>query len=102
MKKTLALFLALVMMASFLVGCSAGGTGGSGDSDTIKVGLNYELSGNNASYGTDLATGVEMALNEINENGGLLGKEIEIIKMDNKSDSTEAANVATRLITREM
>lgn len=101
MKKTLALFLALVMMASFLVGCSAGGTGGSGDSDTIKVGLNYELSGNNASYGTDLATGVEMALNEINENGGLLGKEIEIIKMDNKSDSTEAANVATRLITRE-
>lgn len=99
MKKTVSIFMVVVMMASFLVGCSSGG--GTSDSDTIKVGLNYELSGNVATYGTDLSDGVVMALEEINANGGLLGKQIEIIKMDNTSDSAEAANVSTRLITRE-
>ena len=103
MKKTVSMFMVLVMMAGFLVGCSNGGSGsGNGnESDTIKVGLNYELSGNVASYGTDLSDGVEMAIEEINANGGVLGKQIQVVKMDNTSDSTEAANISTRLITRE-
>lgn len=99
MKKTISMFMILVMMAGFLVGCTSGGS--TTDSDTIKVGLNYELSGNAASYGTDLSDGVEMALEEINANGGILGKQIEVVKMDNTSDSAEAANISTRLITRE-
>ncbi len=96
--KMLSLVLVVVMMGSFLIGCS---NEGSVDGDTIKVGLNYELSGNAASYGTDLSDGVEMALAEVNANGGLLGKQIEVVKMDNTSDSAEAANISTRLITRE-
>ena len=96
--KMLSLVLVVVMMGSFLIGCS---NEGSVDGDTIKVGLNYELSGNAASYGTDLSDGVEMALAEVNANGGVLGKQIEVVKMDNTSDSAEAANISTRLITRE-
>lgn len=109
--KLMSMMVALLMMASFVVGCGAdtntngdsneASNGGSSGADTIKVGLNYELSGNVASYGTDLSDGVEMALEEINAAGGLLGKQIEVIKMDNTSDSAEAANISTRLITRE-
>ncbi len=103
MKKMVSMLMILVMMASFLVGCSNGGSnsGNGNDSDTIKVGLNYELSGNVASYGTDLSDGVEMAIEEINASGGLLGKQIKVVKMDNTSDSAEAASISTRLITRE-
>jgi len=101
MKKVVSVFLVLIMVASLVVGCSSDSGQGSGDADTIKVGLNYELSGNVASYGTDLSYGIEMAIEEINKNGGVLGKQIEVIKMDNTSDSAEAANISERLITRE-
>lgn len=99
--KMLSLIMVFAMMTSLLIGCGSDSNEVSGDTDTIKVGLNYELSGNVASYGTDLSDGVEMALEEINENGGLLGKQIQVVKMDNTSDSAEAANISTRLITRE-
>lgn len=109
MKKTITLFMALVLMGSVLAGCSGNKTEKSEDksdtiedkSDTIKVGLNYELSGNVATYGQSLTAGIELAMEEINEAGPTLGKKIELIKIDNKSDSTEAASVSTRLATRD-
>lgn len=100
MKKSLYVFFILLLSVSLFVGCSQS-TSSESDGDTIKVGLNYELSGNVATYGQSLTEGIELAIEEINENGGVLGKEIKITKVDNKSDSAEAANVATRLATRD-
>lgn len=54
-----------------------------------------------ATYGQGLTAGIELAIEEINADGGVLGKQIEIVKVDNKSDDTEAANVSTRLATRD-
>src|SRR5699024_10572760 len=76
-------------------------TSSKSNGDTIKVGLNYELSGNVAGYGQQLTDGVELAMEEINTEGGALGKEIEVVKGDNKSDAAETASVATRLVTRD-
>ena len=42
-----------------------------------------------------------MALEEINKKGGVLGKQIQVVEVDNKSDNTEAANVSTRLAVRD-
>ncbi|MDR7857226.1 ABC transporter substrate-binding protein [Tissierella sp.] len=100
MKKNILLVLSLVFTLSLLAGCTTKGTSNSLESDTIKVGVNYELSGSVATYGQNLAAGVELAVEEINKNGGVLGKQIELIKVDNKSEDTESANVATRLVTR--
>lgn len=100
MKKILYVFFILLLSIGLMVGCSQS-TSSESNGDTIKVGLNYELSGNVATYGQSLTEGIELAVEEINENGGVLGKKIEIVKADNKSDSAEAANVATRLATRE-
>lgn len=99
MTKKISLLMALVMTTALFGGCSAKTS--SNNSKTIKLGLDYELSGNVATYGEALSTGIELAVSEINNKGGVLGKKIELVKMDNKSDSAEAANVATRLATRD-
>lgn len=67
--------------------------------DTVKIGANYELSGDAASYGTQMLEGLELAVEEVNANGGVLdGQEIEIVSYDNQSDVTESASVAQRLV----
>jgi branched-chain amino acid transport system substrate-binding protein len=111
MKKTLYLLLVLFLVVGLFAGCSSNTGGADEDSnskdsgengeETIKIGLNYELSGTVATYGQGLTEGIEMAFEEINAAGGVLGKQVELIKVDNKSDSAEAANVSTRLATRE-
>lgn len=99
MNKKLSLLVVSLVSLSMLAGCSAGAN--SKAASTIKVGLNYELSGNAASYGTSLSKGAELALEEINKNGGVLGKQLQSVKVDNKSENAESLNVATKLITRD-
>ncbi|SHI58582.1 ABC transporter substrate-binding protein [Lutispora thermophila] len=103
--KRLSVVLAMVLILSLFTGCSSQQAAAPAQStdgaDTVKVGLNYELSGNVATYGQSLTEGIELAMEEINNNGGLLGKQVELVKADNKSDNAEAANVATKLITRD-
>jgi branched-chain amino acid transport system substrate-binding protein len=100
MNKKLSLLVASLVTLSTFAGCAAKPVNNSAAS-TVKVGLNYELTGPVATYGVSLSNGIELAFEEINKNGGVLGKQIEAIKVDNKSDSTEAANVSSRLATRD-
>lgn len=67
--------------------------------ETVKIGANYELSGEAASYGSQMLEGLQLAVEEVNANGGVLdGQEIEIVSYDNQSDVTESASVAQRLV----
>lgn len=104
MKKKLSLALAAVLSLSMLSGCASkpasGSTEGSAG-DTIKVGVNYELSGGVATYGQGLNDGVQLAFEEINSNGGVLGKQVNAVTVDNKSEDTEAANLSTKLATKD-
>ncbi|MGX7328120.1 ABC transporter substrate-binding protein [Enterococcus bulliens] len=105
MKKKFAfLFAGLVLLSA----CSAGPTGkDSSDGgnkpsgDTIKIGANLELSGDVAGYGTQEKEGIELAVDQINKDGGILGKKVELIVKDNKSDNNEAATVAANLATND-
>jgi len=99
MKKKLSLMLAVMLMVLSFAGCKKSES--AKDSKTIKVGLDYELSGPVATYGQSLVAGIELGFEEINKNGGVLGKQIEEVKADNKSDTAESANVATKLATRD-
>ncbi|MCU9612828.1 ABC transporter substrate-binding protein [Caldibacillus lycopersici] len=95
-------FTKILIASSLAVGILAGcSSSSSGDGDTIKIGANLELSGDVASYGQSIAEGVDLAVEEINANGGIDGKTIELIKSDNKSDPSEAASVATKLTSEE-
>jgi branched-chain amino acid transport system substrate-binding protein len=79
----------------------AGCGGQTEDAQTVKIGINYELSGDVASYGEASVDGIMMAFDEINAAGGIDGLQIEPITVDNKSDTAEATALATRLMTQE-
>jgi len=96
-KKTLSIILVIGLIAIFFSGCEMTEK----STDKIKIGVNYELSGKVATYGQSSVDGILMAIDEINEAGGVLGKKINPIKIDNKSDSAEATSVATRLATKD-
>ncbi|MDR1730753.1 MAG: ABC transporter substrate-binding protein [Synergistaceae bacterium] len=69
-----------------------------GADDVIKIGFFNCLTGQNAFGGQLELEGAELAHAEIPE---VLGKKIELIVVDNKSDKVEAANAVTRLIDRD-
>ncbi|MGQ7462826.1 ABC transporter substrate-binding protein [Streptococcus suis] len=70
---------------------------GSSVGDTFKIGYNLELSGAVSSYGQTEEKGANLAVKEINAAGGIDGKQIEVVTKDNKSETAEAASVATSL-----
>lgn len=69
--------------------------------DTVKIGTLYPLTGDVASIGQNIMRGVEFAVNEINENGGIDGKQIEIVQGDTMGDTKTGMTEAERLITQE-
>ncbi|WP_312561160.1 ABC transporter substrate-binding protein [Anaerospora sp.] len=94
--KTGYLLVLLICMAGLAAGCSD--SAGKGD---IKIGMVYELTGSTASYGTSAANGAKLAFKEINANGGVLGKQLQIITADNKGEPSESANAMTKVITQD-
>ncbi len=103
MKKNFKFLAVSTILASTLLAACSGGNGSSGGSseDVIKIGANLELSGAVASYGSSIADGIELAVEEINKDGGIDGKQIEIVKVDNKSDAAEATNAAIKLTSQD-
>ncbi|MCF6095747.1 ABC transporter substrate-binding protein [Thermovorax subterraneus] len=73
----------------------------SGGTETIKIGTLGPLTGNLATYGVSTKNGVEIAVDEINNAGGIDGKKVEIISEDTRGDQTEAANAVTKLIQQD-
>lgn len=89
----------------FITACSSGRGGEEGNSaeedEAINIGSMFELTGSASAYGNTQANAVQMAADEINEDGGIDGQEINIEEYDTQSDEAEASSVATRLSTRD-
>src|SRR5258708_17723131 len=83
------------------IALAAAVVGGVADGQTIKIGVNEPLTGAFAASGTYVVNGAKIAADEINAKGGILGKKIELVIEDNKSNPTEAAAVAEKLITSD-
>lgn len=98
MKKYIKFFMVGIIMI-VLAGC--GNQEKTSDKDSIKIGSMFELTGAAAAYGTSMNNAVHMAAKEINDAGGINGKQVEIVEYDTKTDETEAASITTRLGTRD-
>ncbi|NMA95018.1 MAG: ABC transporter substrate-binding protein [Clostridiales bacterium] len=98
MKKVLLTGLSLLLMVALFASCAAPGAV---SGDEIKIGVNYELSGGVATYGQSSVDGIELAIKQINDEGGVDGKRITLIKYDNKSEPQEATTLANKLITQD-
>ena len=72
-----------------------------GGGDTIKVGILHSLSGTMAISETTVVDAEELAIEEINAAGGVLGKQIVAVKEDGASDWPTFAEKATKLIDQD-
>ena len=87
-----------MLLATALTGCG-GDKKVSGD--TIKIGGNLEMTGGSASYGKSAQNGIKLAIDAANANGGVLGKKLELVVADNKSEAAEATNAMQKLIAQD-
>ena len=97
MKKLLSVLVCMCMSVSILVGCS-GGKEAAGESDVIKIGVFEPLTGANAAGGELEVEGMKLANKLYPE---VLGKKVELVIADNKSDKAEATTAAARLIEKD-
>ena len=98
-------FTSSALAVGLLAGCSSGGGAGAGktlaDGDTVTIGLNFELSGGTASYGTAEYNGAKLAIDQYNASDDAKYK-IEIAEQDNKGDNAESTTAATRLFLSDL
>jgi len=95
----------LLKAGAFAFGVAASslamGIAGAQAQETIRFGALPSATGPGGAIGAALTIGVDMAVAEINAAGGVLGKQIEIVRGDTQSNPTAAAGETRRLIERE-
>jgi len=95
----------LGLLSALGMGCGKkpeGSAGGAGEaSNEWKVGAYLSLSGAQTQFGVDTQEGIQLAVDEINQKGGVKGKKIKVIVEDDKSNPQEASNKVLQLIDRD-
>lgn len=71
------------------------------DTGPIKIGEVGSMTGNEATFGTSTHNGLMLAVKEVNAKGGINGRKVEVISLDDQGKPEEAATVVTRLITQD-
>ena len=89
MNRILALLLCLLFAAPALA------------QDPIRIGVTQPLTGAFAASGNYVAQGAKIAEDVINASGGVLGRKIQLVIEDNKSNPTEAVATAEKLIAKD-
>lgn len=85
--------VSLVILSLLLSAC-----GGAQQEETIKIGAALCLTGIQAPLDEPALKGAQLAVDEINKKGGVLGKKLELINLDGKSDPVTVGNAAVQLI----
>jgi ABC-type branched-subunit amino acid transport system substrate-binding protein len=93
--------LRVVMLSGLLILALSGIPTGAAAQDTVVIGLNYPETGPYAKQGLDQRRAAEMALEEINATGGILGKKIKLVYRDTKSVAKVAKENAIELFDKE-
>lgn len=79
--------------------CQDGSPGVTGD--TIRFGVNAELTGKAALSGASAKKSLDMAVDDINKSGGILGKKVEVVYEDNQSTNPGAVNALNKSLTQD-
>jgi branched-chain amino acid transport system substrate-binding protein len=92
---------ALALLAAVLVAAGCGGsdsdTGGS-ESDSFRLGLEAPLSGEQAVLGKGMLKGAQLAVAQLNEKGGIDGKQVEVVPIDDAADPDKGVEAAESAI----
>ena len=86
------LALAFVLMSA----CQSGWGCSHSTVETIRIAVTGPMTGDQSKQGNDLKNGVELAVTEWNERGGVLGKKIELLVGDDQHDPKQAVAIANK------
>ncbi len=97
----------LTLLSLVLAGCRNGETSSnemgadSADENVLRIGSMFSLSGDVSAYGVVQNNALHLAFEEINADGGVLGKQVELVEHDIMGSDSEAVSAVTRLATEE-
>lgn len=94
-RRLIAVAALAAILAGSLTGC------GPGNSGEIVLGHYASMTGSEATFGRSTDNGIKLAIDEINQAGGINGKKVSVITYDDKGDAREAGTAVTRLATRD-
>lgn len=98
-KLRLAAALALTTLALIVPGCgSSDSDNGGSAADTFRVGLEAPLSGEQSILGVGMLKGAQLAASQLNESGGILGRDVEIVPIDDAADPATGVKAAKSAI----
>ena len=97
LKKAASVALAAALVVSMAACGSDNGGSGSRDADKFYIGGIGPTTGDNAIYGTAVKNGIQLAVDEINEAGGINGYQIEYSFEDDQSDAEKSVNAYNTL-----
>lgn len=89
-------------IAGLIAGCTSRlGNGESDESGPIRFGMTTSLSGANASLGTNYLRGIKIWIDRVNENGGILDREVKLVHYDDSSKPDTSLSQYDRLVTQD-
>jgi branched-chain amino acid transport system substrate-binding protein len=95
-------FATVLLAANFLTGCKpVSESSSAADSNTIKVGEFASLTGSEATFGQSSHSGTQLAVDEINAQGGVLGKKFQLVTEDDQSQAGMPSTVVRKLISSD-
>lgn len=97
-KMSTAALILLAMLVTACGGSSGNGNGNGTNTSPIKVGVIGPMSGFESFIGPDILKGVQVAVDQINANGGILGRQVQIVTADTAGDAVDAVPALRKLI----
>jgi branched-chain amino acid transport system substrate-binding protein len=88
-------------LSFLLASCASPASSASTDESPIKIGAVLSLTGPAAAFGIPERNAAQVAVDRVNAQGGVKGRQIELVVADDKTNPTEAARAAQRLITSD-
>lgn len=92
----------MLVFSLFLSACSEEGSTSGEKGDDLVVGVILPVTGNNATDGKDMLNAMKMAVEKVNEDGGVLGKQIKLEVADDACDPQTATTAANKLVSMEV
>lgn len=96
MKKRLCCLLSILLVLSLLAGCSGSGEKSGDKPSVIYLASANPMTGDSAQFGDMKVKAIQLALDEVNANGGINGAEVKLLVGDDTGNPKEAPNVAQK------
>jgi branched-chain amino acid transport system substrate-binding protein len=103
-RKGLTLGMVALLSVSLVAGCGTSAAPKSESTSTstpIKIGGNLELSGDTAMFGQAAQNAIDLAFDQQNAKGGVLGRTLTLVAADNKSNAGDSTSAVTKLVTQD-